>query len=116
MWEIAVLNKMHKTKDYRKIKSRAVIGKVIYIITDDNTSTVILESIKEDEVKLSENEHELFVKYGIEELSSKKKAIPFYSKMLYFYDCIISTTEALMKFSDEQTEKMISWTGFLFKT
>lgn len=116
LWEVAMLNKMHKTKDFRKIKSRAVIGKVLYIITSDNTSSSVLESIKEDEVKLSQNEHELFVKYGLEDLSSNKKDVPFYSKLLYFYDWVLITTDDLVAPKDDIKEKMIYWTGFMFRT
>lgn len=86
LWETAVLNKMHKTKNFRMIKSRAVIGKVIYIVTKDNSASSVLESIKENEMKLSESENELFEKYGLKDLSCNKNDIPFYSKLLYFYD------------------------------
>ena len=84
LWEVAVLNKMYKTKDFRKIKSRAVIGKVLFIISSDESSGSMLESIKEDEFKLSEDEHNLFRKYEWEDLIQNCADIPFYSRLLYF--------------------------------
>lgn len=90
LWEVAVLNKMYKTKDFRKIKSRAVIGKVLFIITSDESTGSVLESIKENEFKLSEDEHKLFKKYECEDLIQNCTDVPFYSRLLYFYDCAIT--------------------------
>lgn len=104
---------MHKTKNFRMIKSRAVIGKVIYIVTKDNSASSVLESIKENEMKLSESENELFEKYGLKDLSCNKNDIPFYSKLLYFYDCVISLWNS--KLTKEIEKKYMYWTGEIFR-
>mmetsp|Transcript_33012 Transcript_33012/g.37882 ORF Transcript_33012/g.37882 Transcript_33012/m.37882 type:complete len:120 (-) Transcript_33012:714-1073(-) len=115
LWEVAVLNKMYKTKDFRKIKSRAVIGKVLYIVTADNSAGSKLESIREDEMKMSEDEHNLFVKYGCEDLSVHKGDIPFYSRLLYFYDCVNEVAQDVSEISNECKEQIRYWTGTVFR-
>jgi hypothetical protein len=67
-WEIAMLNKMHKTKDFRKIKFCDFMGRELFIITSDTSSSNTLDSIGEDQIRLFENEQGLFEKYGCKEL------------------------------------------------
>ena len=106
---------MYKTKDFRKIKSRAVIGKVLFIITSDDGAGSLLESIKEDEFKLSEDEHNLFRKYECDDLVPNWKDIPFYSRLLYFYDCAITLSQVLDENNEDTLSKIKHWVGIAFK-
>lgn len=113
---MAFLTKMYKSKEFRKIKQKAVIGGIIYVVTNDLRKNSELELINIEDFKLSESENELFLKYDCKDLATYSTEIEFYSKLLYFYDCVIQVTNSFRKFTEEEMEEYLFWTGHLFKS
>ena len=112
IWEIAVLNKMHKTKEFKNIQSKSFVGKEVFYIAIKKKKSQL--ELIDDDVELSQNEHDLFIKYAVEDLSDNRKTIPFYSKILYFFDAVVSIGEKEVEFDEDTMREIRYWTGFIF--
>jgi len=94
LWEISVLNKIYKTNNFSRLKSRVHNGRKVYVISSNNKfSSVVTELEKGDEINCN-NDEDLLRKYF-----GAKHKIDLYEKQsdylsdLYLYDSIFELSK-----------------------
>ena len=85
------------------------------MITDDSSKNISLELINSSEINIDKLEKDVFKKFNLEDLLEKSKTIPFYSKNLHYYNCVIDTVNEIVHFNETEMKFILKWAGSMFK-
>ena len=81
------------------------------MISNDTKS----DSIKHIEINIEELENKIYEKFNLTDLKEKSDDIPFYSKLLHYYSCVIDAAKLASNIDSSKLESIYYWSAVLFR-
>ena len=72
------------------------------------------EHIKDTEINLEKLESEVFEKFKLTDLIEKSNTIPFYSKILHYFNCVVETVNSFENIDQNKKDIIYHWAGVMF--